>query len=34
MPNGVAKVNEVTEPSLAFVDGYDVGFNGDGADND
>ena len=33
MSNGVAKINEVADPGLAFVGGHDAGFNGDGADD-
>lgn len=31
--DAVAKVDKVTEASLALVDGYDVGLYGDGPDN-
>lgn len=31
--NAVAKVDEVTEASLALVNGYNVGLYGDGPDN-
>jgi hypothetical protein len=31
--DAVAKVDEVTEASLALVNGYNVGLYGDGSDN-